>query len=77
MSESRGRAAGEIGRIHRFVPSLQLIEGGMYYHTDYDAVETTPPSGLENTTRSYAKIIDQVNRFDRSELEAPEAAASN
>ena len=41
------------------------------------AGEVWPPSGLENTTRSYAKIIDQVNRFDGSELVAPEAAASN
>ncbi|HJN42792.1 MAG TPA: M28 family peptidase [Vicinamibacterales bacterium] len=68
------RPAGEIGRIFRFAPSLQLIEGGMYYHTDQDSLETIPPSGLENTTRSYAKIIDQVNSFDRSQLRSPEQA---
>ena len=65
------RPAGEMGRVYQYVPSLQLIEGGMFYHTDQDNYETIPPTGLENSTRSYAKIIDEVNRFDRDQLVAP------
>ena len=42
----------------------------MFYHTDKDSLETIQPSGLENTTRSYAKIIDEVNRFDLDQLVA-------
>lgn len=34
----------------------------------------TPADGLENTTRSYAKIIAESNRFDRSQLQSPEQA---
>jgi hypothetical protein len=62
--------AGDIGSTYRFAPSLQLIVATHYYHDTY---ETIPPNGLENVTRAYAKIIDDVNKLDLKDIAWPEA----
>lgn len=49
-------------------PALQLIESAVFYHTDHDTPEIVPAPGLEAVARSYAKIIDQINKLDRQEL---------
>jgi hypothetical protein len=54
--------------IDRDVPSIQLIESAVYYHTDHDTVSVVPAPGLAAVARSYAKIVDQVNTLDRSAL---------
>jgi hypothetical protein len=54
--------------IDRDVPSIQLIESAVYYHTDHDTVAVVPAPGLAAVARSYAKIIDQVNGLDRAAL---------
>ena len=62
------RPGDELGRIYQFVPSIQLIDAVMYYHTDAQADETVPPTGLEAVTRAFAKIVDEANRLDLSAL---------
>jgi hypothetical protein len=52
----------------RDVPSIQLIESAVYYHTDHDTVAVVPAPGLAAVARAYAKTIDQVNTLDRSSL---------
>jgi hypothetical protein len=52
----------------RDVPSIQLIESAVYYHTDHDTVAVVPAPGLAAVARAYAKTIDQVNTLDRSAL---------
>jgi hypothetical protein len=59
---------GDMSSIDRDVPSIQLIESAMYYHTDHDTPQVVPAAGLEAVARGYAKIIDQVNTMDRSQL---------
>jgi len=65
--------AGDIGQTYRLAPSVQLIMATHFYHTDMDIYETIPPNGLENVTRAYAKIIDDVNASELNELVAPTA----
>jgi hypothetical protein len=67
--------AGDIGQTYRLAPSLQLIVATHLYHTDQDTLETIPPNGLENVTRAYAKIIDDVNKLELSDVAAPQAAS--
>lgn len=63
--------AGDIGQTYKLAPSLQLIVATHFYHTDHDTYETIPPNGLENVTRAYAKIIDDVNKLDLSDVAWP------
>ena len=40
----------------------------MTKHTDDDKPEWVPAAGLEAVARSYARIIDEVNKLDRGQL---------
>ena len=68
--------AGDIGQTYRLAPSLQLIVATHFYHTDHDTYETIPPNGLENVTRAYAKIIDDVNKLDLADVAWPHEGIS-
>jgi hypothetical protein len=57
-------ATGEMGAIFKLTPSLQLIRSPENKHTDADIPEYVPAVGLEAVGRSYAKIIDEVNKLD-------------
>ncbi len=63
------RAAGEMGSVARDLPSIQLIRSPEIKHTDKDIPEWVPEAGLEAVARAYAKIIDDVNKLDRSQLQ--------
>lgn len=63
--------AGEIGVVFRTapsVPSLQVIDVGFYYHTEAETPDVIPPTGLEAITRSWAKVIDEVNKHEIADL---------
>jgi hypothetical protein len=45
-------ASGEIGRIDRIAPSVQLIHSPEIKHTDYDIPEIVPAVGLEAVGRA-------------------------
>ena len=64
-------AGGEIGRIQNLAPSMQLIDTGLYWHSDRETPDIIPAAGLAATTRAYAKIIADVNGVDRQELQRP------
>lgn len=63
--------AGEIGRIYQFAPAIQLIDTGLYWHSDHETSEIIPPTGLEAVTRGYAKIITEVNAAELKDLQRP------
>jgi hypothetical protein len=67
------RFGGELGPIYQFAPSLQLIEGNLYWHSDRDTAEVVPPPGLAASTRAYAKIITDVNQLRLKDLLRPQA----
>ena len=64
--------AGDLGAFFRGVPGVATSEFYHYFHTDGETPETVPWTGLEATTRAYAKIIDEVNKLPLSDLQRPE-----
>jgi len=62
-------ASGEMGQMARDVPSIQVITSPEIKHTEQDTPEWVPSAGLEEIARAYAKIIDEVNRLDRKQLQ--------
>jgi hypothetical protein len=66
--EMEPNASGDMGQVARDAPSVQMIESPAWYHTDHDTPEVVPAAGLEAVARSYAKIIDQVNKLERRDL---------
>ena len=54
---------GDLGRLFRFTPGVATSEFYHYFHTDQETPATVPWTGLEATTRAYARIIDEVNKL--------------
>ena len=61
-------SSGEMSRPARDAPSLQTIRSPEIKHTAQDVPGWISNAGLEAVARSYARIIDEVNRLDRPEL---------
>jgi hypothetical protein len=61
-------ASGDMGVVAKDIPSIQIIRSPVTKHTDDDKPEWVPAAGLEAVARSYARIIDEVNKLDRSQL---------
>lgn len=64
--------AGDLGAFFRGVPGVATSEFYHYFHNDAETPDTVPWTGLEATTRAYAKIIDEVNMLPLTELQRPE-----
>ena len=64
--------AGDLSRLFRVVPGVASSDFHHYFHTDLETPETVPWTGLEATTRAYARIIDGVNERDLSVFQRPE-----
>lgn len=63
---------GDIGPFVGFLPGVVIQSNDfMYFHTSGDSPDTISWAGLENATRAYAKIIDEVNQLSLSELQRP------
>lgn len=58
--------------LHRFAPTVGASEYFHYFHTDWETPETVPWTGLEASTRAFAKIIDDINKLPLSQLKLPE-----
>jgi Iap family predicted aminopeptidase len=61
------RPGGELGRVYTGGPSVHVIDHTLY-HTSIESPEIVPAYGLEQTTRVFAKIIDEVNQLDLTAL---------
>ena len=68
-ADMEGGASGEMGRMARDVPSVQVITSPEIKHTEQDTPEWVPAVGLEQIGRAYAKIIDGIADVDREELQ--------
>jgi peptidase M28-like protein len=64
--------AGDLGRLYRFTPGVATSEFFHYFHTDRETPETVPWTGLQATTRAYARIVDEVNKHPLSTFQRPE-----
>ena len=65
--------AGDGGRFWSIVPVVASSDFHNYFHTDGETPETVPWTGLEATTRAYARIIDDVNKLPLTALQGSEA----
>ena len=63
--------AGDLGRFYTFLPGVATSDFHHYFHTDEETPETVPWTGLEASTRAYARIIDEVNELPLSALQRP------
>jgi hypothetical protein len=68
-ADMEGGASGEMGRMARDVPSIQVITSPEIKHTEQDTPEWVPAVGLEQIARAYAKIIDGIADLDRDALQ--------
>lgn len=73
-AEPEPTAGGEMGPYYKLAPSLQLIEGNLYWHSDHETAEFVPPTGLAASTRAYAKIITDANELTLKDLARPRTA---
>ena len=64
--------AGDLGRLYRFTPGVATSEFFHYFHTDRESPDTVPWTGLQATTRAYARIVDEVNKHPLSTFQRPE-----
>jgi hypothetical protein len=66
---------GDLGRFWWFLPGVATSDFHHYFHLDGETAETVPWTGMEATTRAYARIIDEVNKHDLGVFRrAPEPA---
>ncbi len=68
--------AGDLGRFFSFLPGVATSEFHHLFHTDQETAAAVPWTGLEATTRAYAKIVDEVNKLPLSALQRPEERAT-
>jgi hypothetical protein len=66
--------AGDLSRLFRVVPGLASSDFNHYFHSDMETPETVPWTGLEASTRAYARIIDEVNKRELSVFQREEEA---
>ena len=67
--------ASDLGAFYRYLPGIDMSEYHNYFHTDWETPETVPWTGLEASTRAFAKIIDEVNKLPLAALKRPEEPA--
>jgi hypothetical protein len=60
---------GELSQIHMKAPSFHIIDH-VIYHTTLDTADLVPAWGLEDATRAFLKIIDNVNKMTKPEIAA-------
>jgi hypothetical protein len=65
-----------MGRYFQYAPSLQVIDTGLYWHSDHETADIIPAPGLAAITRAYAKIITDANAVDLKELQGSAMAAA-
>jgi hypothetical protein len=67
--------AGDAGAFFRFLPAVSASEYHSYFHTDWETPEVVPWTGLEASTRAFARIIDEVNKHPLNTFQRPEEPA--
>ncbi len=69
---SKTPPGGDLAPLAWFLPGVVAQSNDFNnMHTDADTSDTVSWSGLQNVTRAYARIIDEVNKLPLSALQAP------
>jgi hypothetical protein len=64
--------ASDASYFYRFTPAIDASEYHNYFHTDWETPEAVPWTGLQASTRAFAKIVDEVNKHPLSDFQRPE-----
>jgi hypothetical protein len=67
--KSEVNPGGELSQIYMKAPSFHIIDH-VIYHTTLDTADLVPAWGLEDATRAFLNIIDNVNKMTRQEIAA-------
>ena len=67
-----GGSAGQLRPIQWDGPSFYLHNKGVFYHASLDTPDIVPASGLRTATQAFARIFDEVNKHDLTELRRPD-----
>ena len=70
-------ASGEMGTVARDAPSIQVITSPEVKHTEQDTADWVPANGLEQIGRAYARIIDELNKLERTDIVPASAPATH
>jgi hypothetical protein len=69
---------GDMSSIFKYSPAgLNLINLGLYSHTDGETLDVLPWTGLQSVTRAFAKIITETNRMDVKDLQQVNTGSRN
>ena len=60
-------AGGDLSQLAMTAPAFHIINH-IFYHTDLDTPDWTPPSRIAVVTRAYLKIIDGANKMSQDEI---------
>ena len=69
-AESVPPLATELRGFWERAPTAYVLSSGFVFHTDHETAETVSGPEMVAVTRAYAKLIDEVNKVDLSELRA-------
>jgi hypothetical protein len=72
MDPSPTPPASDASSFYRFTPAIDASEYHSYFHTEWETPEAVPWTGLEASTRAFAKIVDDVNKHPLSDFQRPE-----
>ena len=61
-------APGDMSRVSRLAPSIQLMETPAFYQTDLDRPDIVPAASLKAAARAFARIITGVDTWSRDTL---------
>jgi hypothetical protein len=76
MDASPVPPASDASFFYGFVNALDASEYHNYFHTDWETPEVVPWTGLQASTRAFARIIDEVNKAPLSTFKRPEDVKS-
>jgi len=71
LPSTRFAVAGDLSKLTEDAPGIEVIESNAFYHSDHDTPDVIPAAGLESITRAYAKLVDDINRFDLKDIVDP------
>jgi hypothetical protein len=69
--KATANGSGDLGALSHLAPSIDLIQASAFYHSDADTLESISPWCIENVTRSYAKIIEDLDKVQIQNLAWP------
>jgi len=72
--KATSNGSGDLSALSHLAPSIDLIQATAFYHSDRDTLASISPWGIESVTRSYAKIIEDLDQVPLQKLAWPVAS---